>query len=140
MNFNTPPLTQIAPFDARFASQARKYYSTKKLRKHVCQLILVCTTQKRGSQSVPPNLVLSTSLGHIRIHKARSFARPAVPLFQQNPTCLGPSINVSNKQICTLLRQSRSESDSVFRLLPVCLVVSAIVYSLSRFWCCILIP
>ena len=24
MNFNTPPLVQIAPFDARFASQARK--------------------------------------------------------------------------------------------------------------------
>ena len=32
-------------FDARFASQTRKYHSTKKLRKHVCQLILACTTQ-----------------------------------------------------------------------------------------------
>ena len=38
MHFNTPPLAQIAPFDARFASQTRKYRST-------CQLILVCTTQ-----------------------------------------------------------------------------------------------
>ena len=28
-------------FDARFASQTRKYHPTKKLRKHVCQLILV---------------------------------------------------------------------------------------------------
>ena len=45
MNFNTPPLAQIAPFDARFASQTRKCRSTKTLRKHVCQLILVCTTQ-----------------------------------------------------------------------------------------------
>ena len=32
-------------FDERFASQTRKYRSKKKLRKHVCQLILVCTTQ-----------------------------------------------------------------------------------------------
>ena len=29
MNFNTPPFAQIAPFDARFASQTRKYLSTK---------------------------------------------------------------------------------------------------------------
>ena len=46
MNFNTPPLAQIAPFDARFASQKRKYHSTKKLRNHVCQMILVCATQE----------------------------------------------------------------------------------------------
>ena len=45
MNFNTPPLAQNAPFDARFATQTRKYHSTKKLRKHVCHLILVCTIQ-----------------------------------------------------------------------------------------------
>ena len=43
MNFYAPPLAQIAP--ARFASQTRNYHSTKKLRKHVCQLIHVCTTQ-----------------------------------------------------------------------------------------------
>ena len=45
MNFNTPPLVQIAPFNATFVSQTRKYRSTKKLRKQVCHLILVCTTQ-----------------------------------------------------------------------------------------------
>ena len=28
-------------FDARLVSETRKYHSTKKLRKHVCQLILV---------------------------------------------------------------------------------------------------
>ena len=92
-----------------------------------------------GPQSVPPNLVLHSSVGQIRIHKVLSFAWPAVSLLQQNPTCLGPSMNVSNKQICTLLRQSHSESDPVFRLTPFCLVVSVMVYSLSRFWCCILI-
>ena len=68
---------------------------------------------KCGTQSVPPNLVLHTSLVQIRNHKARSFARPVVSLFQQKPTCLGPSMNVSNKQICTLLRQSCSKSDLV---------------------------
>ena len=31
-------------FDARFASQTRKYHWTQKLSMHVCQLILVCTT------------------------------------------------------------------------------------------------
>ena len=41
MDFNTPPLTQIAPFDARFVSKTRKKRKTKKQRKHVCKLILV---------------------------------------------------------------------------------------------------
>ena len=85
---------------------------------------LTLLISKCGSQSVPPNLALHASLGQIRIHKARSFAEPAVSLFQQNPTCLGPSVKVSNKQICTLLSQSYSESDSVFRVTQVCLVVS----------------
>ena len=54
MNFNTHPLSQIAPFYERFASQTRKYHSRKKLRKHVCQLILVCTTQsvQAGSMTI----------------------------------------------------------------------------------------
>ena len=33
----------------KFESQTRKYHPTKKLRKHVCQLILVCTTQRYRS-------------------------------------------------------------------------------------------
>ena len=63
---------------------------------------LTLQISKCGSQPVPPSLVLHASLGQIRIHKARSFAGPAVSLFQQKPACLGPSMNVSNKQICTL--------------------------------------
>ena len=61
MNFNTPPLAQIAPFDARFASQKRKYHSTKKLRNHVCQMILVCATQ-----AFKPGQL---HLGHSRVSK-----------------------------------------------------------------------
>ena len=43
--FNTPPLTWVANFDARLVSETEKYRSTNKLRKHVCQLILVQTIQ-----------------------------------------------------------------------------------------------
>ena len=53
-------------------------------------------------------------------------------MFQQNPNCLGP-IPGPNKQICTLFRQSYSESDSVFRLTPVCLVVSVLECSFLGF-------
>ena len=74
---------------------------------------LTLQSSKCGSQSVPPNLVLNASLGQIRTHKMRLFAKPAVSLFQQNPTCLGPRMKVSNKQICTLVRQSYSKADSV---------------------------
>ena len=50
VNFNTPPLTWIAcNFDARLLSKTRKYRSTNKLRKHVCQLILVSNNSKRPS-------------------------------------------------------------------------------------------
>ena len=42
---------------------------------------LTLQMSKCGSQSVPPNLVLHASLGQIRIHKALSFAGPAVSLF-----------------------------------------------------------
>ena len=38
-----------------------------------------------------------------------------------------------------LVASSYSESNSVFRLTPVRLVVSVLVYSLSRFWCCVLL-
>ena len=73
MNFNTPPLAQIAPFETRFASQTQKYHSTKKLRKHVCRLRKhVCTTQafKPGQLHLdhsrvskrPPRLVYHHSL------------------------------------------------------------------------------
>ena len=59
---------------------------------------------KCGSQSVQPNLVVHASMEKLRIYKARSFARPAVSLFQQNPICLGSSMKVSYKQMCILLR------------------------------------
>ena len=42
-------------------------------------------------------------------------------LFQQDPICLGLSMKVSCKQICIVLPHLSSESDSVFRLTPVCL-------------------
>ena len=51
--------------------------------------------------------------------------------------CLGPSMKVSYKQICILLRHFHSESDSVFRSAPVCLVVSLVVSSLSSCSRCI---
>ena len=44
--------------------------------------------------------------------------------------CLGPSMKVSYKQICILLRHFYSDSDSVFLLTPVCPVVSLVVCSL----------
>ena len=59
--------------------------------------------------------------------------------FLQDPTCLGPSMKVSYKQICILFHLLYSESDSVFRLTPVCLAVSLVVYSLFSCSHCILI-
>ena len=53
MNFNTPPLALIAPFDARFASQTRKYQSTKK---DFCQLneFKLQGVEKTTTTRVPP--------------------------------------------------------------------------------------
>ena len=74
---------------------------------------------KCGSRSVPPNLVRHASLVQIRIHKARSLARPLAKGFaawaKSNLSwfILGP-----NKQ----MRQSYSESNSVYSN-----------------WCCVLI-
>ena len=65
-----------------------------------------------------------------RIHEAHSFSGPNVSLFQQDPICLGPSMKVSYRQICIVLRHLYSESDSVFRQTPVCLAVSLVVCSL----------
>ena len=63
-------------------------------------------------------------------------------LFQPNPICLVPGQKVSHKQICIVLLHLFSESDSVFRLTPTCLVVSLVGFSVrvaSRFtddeWC-----
>ena len=52
---------------------------------------------------------------------------------QRSPICwtagqMFPQNDRSNEQIWTLLRQSHSESDCVFRLIPVCLVVSVMVF------------
>ena len=52
-----------------------------------------------------------------------TFSGPNVSLFQQDPICLGPGMKVPCKQICIVLLHLSSESDSVFRLTPVCLVV-----------------
>ena len=71
----------------------------------------------------PPDIALHVSTGQSRIHEARSFSGASVSLFQQDPMCLGPSMKVSYKQMCILLRRFYSESDFVFRLVPVCLVV-----------------
>ena len=49
------------------------------------------------------------------------------------------SMKVSYKQICILLHLLYSESDSVFRLTPVCLAISLVVYSLFSCSHCILI-
>ena len=75
----------------------------------------------------------------VGIHEARSFSGPNVSLFQQDPICLGPGMKVSCKQICTASLRLSSESDSVFRLTPVCPVVALVVCSLLQCSYCILI-
>ena len=75
----------------------------------------------------------------VRIREAHSFSGPNVLVIQQDPICLGPSMKVSSKQICILLRHHHSESDSVFRPAPVCLVVSLVVCSLLHCSYCILV-
>ena len=87
----------------------------------------------------PPNIALHVSTGQSRIHEAHSFSGPSVSLFEQDPIYLGPGMKVSCKQICIVLLHLLSESDSVFRLSPVCLVVSLVVCSLLRCSYCILI-
>ena len=72
----------------------------------------------------PPDIALHVSTGQSRIYEAHSLSGPNVSLFQQDPICLGPSMKVSYKQICNVLLHLSSESDSVFRLAQVCLVVS----------------
>ena len=62
-------------------------------------------------------------------------------LHRQNTVC-PTAVHVSSScctlhiHACTLSRQSHSESDSILRLTLVRVVVSVLVYSLSRFWCC----
>ena len=51
VNFNIPPLTWNEIYDARLVSQTRKHRSTKKLTKHVWQLILVETIQSAQAWS-----------------------------------------------------------------------------------------
>ena len=77
----------------------------------------------------PPDIALHVSTGQSRIHEARSFSGPNVALFQLDPMCLGPSMKVSYKQICILLRHLSSESDSVLGPTPVCPVVTLVVSS-----------
>ena len=73
---------------------------------------------------------LSAALGFPSRYRAARFNGPNVSLFQQDSSCLGPGMKVSYKQICIVLLDLSSESDSVFRLTPACPVVSLVVYSL----------
>ena len=50
--------------------------------------------------------------------------------FSKIQSVLGKVMKVLNKQICILLHPLYSESDSVFRLTPICLAVSLVVTSL----------
>ena len=52
---------------------------------------------------------------------------PNASPIQQDPICNGPGMRGSCKQICIVLFHLSLESDSVFRLTPVCLVVSLMV-------------
>ena len=81
----------------------------------------------------PPGIALHVSTGQSRIREAHSFSGPNVSLFLQDPICLGPRMKASCKQICIVLHHLSSESDSVFILTPVCLLVSLVVSSLSWF-------
>ena len=71
-----------------------------------------------------PDIARHTLTGQSRIREAHSFSGPNVSLFQQDPLWLGPSMKVSCKHTYVVLLHLFSESDSVFRLTPVCLVVS----------------
>ena len=46
MNFNTPPLAQVAPLRCKIRESNVEVKLETKFSKHVCQLILVCTTQR----------------------------------------------------------------------------------------------
>ena len=63
-------------------------------------------------RSVVSNLC---QISYCTFTKARSFGRQLAKCFSKIQTWFGPSMNVPNKEICTLSRQSYSESDSVFR-------------------------
>ena len=65
-----------------------------------------------------------------QILEARSFSGANVSLCLRDPICLGPSMKVSCNLICIVLFHLSSESDSVLRRTPVCLVVSLVVCSL----------
>ena len=64
-----------------------------------------------------------------RIHEARSFSGPSVSVFPQDLICLGPDTKVSCTQIGIALLHLSSEPDFIFRLTPVCLVVSLVAWS-----------
>ena len=51
MNCNTPPLAQVAPFGCKIRESNAEVTLDTKLSKHVCQLILVCTTQRFQARS-----------------------------------------------------------------------------------------
>ena len=97
-----------------------KSLSSKTLTLSTC----FCLRNLFAALDFPPDNALHVSMGQSRIHQARSFCGPNVSLFQQNPICLGPDMKVSCKQICILLHPLYSKSDSIFRLTPVCPVVS----------------
>ena len=65
-------------FDARLVSKTRKYRSTKKLRKHVCQLFLVETIQRC------PSLVscISTNVECLSEHQRLVYIHSLVPTLQ----------------------------------------------------------
>ena len=57
----------------------------------------------------PPDTALHVSMGQSRIHEARSFSGLNVSQSQQDPSCLGPGMKVSCKQIflCFIFLQNR---------------------------------
>ena len=63
-----------------------------------------------------------------RFNGTKSSSRGSLILWAKCFAASARSLKVSYKQICILLRHFYSESDSVFRLEPVCLIVSLVVF------------
>ena len=111
LNFKTPLLAQIAPFDTSFARQTRKYRSTKKLRKHVCQLILVCTTQafKPGQLHLDHSTVSKRSpwlvYNHSMVLKKRLFSLSSSRVIGPRKVVrqVGESVSIHEISFCLLV-------------------------------------
>ena len=69
-----------------------------------------CLRNLSAALASPPDTALHVSTGRSGIHEPRTFSGSNVSLFQQDLVCLGPSMQVSCKQICIVVLQLSLES------------------------------